>query len=86
MYHPADPDKSLSLSGLKREKLLHRVMSNGEILEHLPSLKEISEYSKSRLSMLAPEHKRFQNPHIYKIGISGRLRDLRNEMKHQHNK
>lgn len=86
MYHPADPDKSLSLSGLKRERLLHRVMSNGEILEDLPSLKEISEYSKSRLSMLAPEHKRFQNPHIYKIGISGRLRDLRNEMKQQHNK
>lgn len=86
MYHPADPDKWLSLSGLKQEKLLHRVMSEGKIVETLPSLEQISEYCQSRLARLAPEHKRFQNPHLYKVGISTRLRDLRNEMKRQHNK
>ena len=86
MHHPVDPDKLLSVSGLKKENLLHKVMSAGQIRGDLPSLKQISEYCANRLSRLAPEHKRFQNPHIYKVGLSARLRDLRNEMKHQHNK
>lgn len=86
MHHPVDPDKSLSVSGFKKENLLHKVMSAGQITGDLPSLKQISEYCANRLSRLAPEHKRFQNPHIYKVGLSARLRDLRNEMKHQHNK
>ena len=86
MYHPVDPDKSMSLQGLKREPILHPIMKDGRILEDLPSLKEISRYCMSRLAKLAPEHKRFENPHIYKVGISGMLRDLRNELKQQHNK
>lgn len=86
VYHPADPDKWLAVSGLKQEKLLHLVMSDGKIVESLPSLQHISEYCQSRLAKLAAGHKRFQNPHIYKVGISKSLRDLRNEMRRQHNK
>lgn len=86
MYHPIDPDKSLSLKGMKYEPLLRPVMEQGKILGNLPTLKEISAYAMDRLQSLAPEHKRFEYPHLYKIGISGRLRDLRNDMKQQHNK
>jgi nicotinate phosphoribosyltransferase len=86
MHHPVDTDKSMSLKGMKREPLLHPVMQDGRILHDLPSLKAIAAYCRERLARLAPEHKRFENPHIYKVGISSRLRDLRNELKHQHNK
>ena len=86
MHHPVDPEKSLSLNGLKKEKLLHQVMVEGKITDALPSLKQISEYCVQQLARLAPEHKRFQNPHIYKVGISTRLRDLRNELRLQHKK
>ena len=84
MHHPADPEKSLSVKGLKREPLLHPVMKNGRTAHDLPSLKDISTYCMSRLARLPQEHKRFENPHIYKVGISGRLRDLRNELRNQH--
>lgn len=84
MHHPADPEKFLSLKGLKQEPLLRRVMENGKILGALPSLKEISDYRKGRLERLPQEHKRFENPHIYKIGISTKLRDQRNELRNQH--
>lgn len=84
MHHPVDPEKSLSLKGLKKEILLHQVMTKGKITESLPSLAQISEYCMQQLARLAPEHKRFQNPHIYKVGISTRLRDLRNELRQQH--
>lgn len=86
MHHPIDPEKSLSLAGLKKENLLHQVMKDGKITGELPKLADISEYCKRQLARLAVEHKRFQNPHIYKVGISTSLRDLRNEMRLQHKK
>ncbi len=86
MYHPIDPDKSLAVEGLKHEPLLQPVMRDGKIIGTLPDLHEVATYSASRLAQLAPEHKRFEYPHIYKVGISGKLRDLRNELKRQHNR
>jgi nicotinate phosphoribosyltransferase len=84
MHHPADADKSLSLNRMRREPLLHQMMSNGKITQPLPSLADIAAYCQERLGRLAPEHKRFDNPHIYKVGISTRLRDLRNDLKQHH--
>jgi nicotinate phosphoribosyltransferase len=86
MHHPVDPDKSLSLKGMKSEALLHPVMEKGKIVQPLPSLKEISAYCTARLARLPQEYKRFENPHIYKVGLSQRLRDLRNELKNQYKK
>lgn len=84
MHHPYEPDKFLSIRGMEQEQLLQPRMKSGRITEAQPSLKEISDYCMQRLGQLPPEHKRFQNPHIYKVGISEPLRDLRNELKHQH--
>ena len=84
MYHPVDPDKLLFLKGMKSEPLLQPVMVKGKITQPLPSLKEISAYCRARLASLPQEYKRFENPHIYKVGISDRLRNLRNEMKIKH--
>jgi nicotinate phosphoribosyltransferase len=84
MYHPSDPDKSMHLKGMQQEPLLHLCMTNGTLTEQLPTLKEISAYCMSRLARVPEEHKRFQNPHLYKVGISEKLRNLRNELKQQH--
>ncbi|HET9486506.1 MAG TPA: nicotinate phosphoribosyltransferase [Chryseosolibacter sp.] len=84
MHHPAEPDKFLSLKGLKQEPLLRPLMESGRVTASLPSLQEIAAFSSSRLALLPTEHKRFENPHIYKIGLSPALRDLRNELKNQH--
>jgi nicotinamidase/pyrazinamidase len=56
-------------------------MENGRIVHGLPSLSEISKFCQSRLALLPEEHKRFDNPHIYKVGISEKLRDERNQLK-----
>ena len=40
----------------------------------------IQEFSKNRLGELPIEYKRFDNPHIYKVGLSKKLMDLRNEL------
>jgi nicotinate phosphoribosyltransferase len=60
------------------EPLLHKVMENGLRLKKPQSLSEIAQFSRNRLAKLPSEYKRFDNPHIYKIGISNKLQTERN--------
>ncbi|MEX2336503.1 MAG: nicotinate phosphoribosyltransferase, partial [Fulvivirga sp.] len=80
MFHPFEPFKSMELTGLKLEKLLQPVMLDGEIRMPFKSLTEIADYSKKRLLELPTEYKRFNNPHIYKIGISQDLKEERDRL------
>ena len=84
MHHPSEPDKSLILKGLTKEPLLHEVMSGGKMLKDHPPLKQIASYCQQRLKMVPQEHKRFYNPHIYKVGISDKLREERNQLRNQY--
>jgi nicotinate phosphoribosyltransferase len=84
MFHPVEPAKSMRFDGSKSEPLLHKVMEKGRILIEKKSLQEIAAYSQSRLAMLPQEYKRFQNPHAYKVGISGALQQLRNDLRNKY--
>lgn len=86
MHHPYEPHKSLSLKGMKREALLSEVMSNGKITIPKTSLEQVASYSQGRIALLPDEYKRFQNPHIYKVGISQQLKELRDQLIAQHKK
>lgn len=78
--HPIDLHRYTTVSGLKKEELLHKVVEKGETKIKNKSVYEISQYVKQRLELLPEEHKRFDNPHIYKIGISKKLLNLKNEL------
>lgn len=86
MLHPFEAGKSFSLKTFSLEPLLHKVMENGEIIKSLPAITEIASYSSQRLSQLPAEYKRFEFPHLYKVGISRKLHDLRDSLKQRHNK
>ena len=80
MHHPMYPLKSLSLIKTIKEPLLHKVMENGSRLNSTQSLSEIADYSRERLEKLPEEYKRFDNPHIYKVGISTNLKNERDRL------
>jgi nicotinate phosphoribosyltransferase len=80
MYHPTYPLKSLSLVNQPKEPVLHKVMENGQRVNKPFSLSEIAQYSRSRLEKLPQEYKRFDNPHIYKVGISNKLQNERDRL------
>jgi nicotinate phosphoribosyltransferase len=86
MIHPYEPDKSLRLDGMRREELLATVMEDGRRRDGTGTVDEIAAYARERLARLPAEHKRFENPHIYKVGLSERLIDLRNDLVHRHRK
>jgi nicotinate phosphoribosyltransferase len=83
MYHPYQPEKNKSLRGLHTEELLRTVMKDGERLVEKQSPYAIAGYVKERLTHLSEEHKRFEFPHIYKVGISKRLLDERTALVNQ---
>lgn len=80
IHHPFDPHKSTCIKTCEREPLLEKVMESGKRIAKPRSLNDIATYSKERLAMLPEEYKRFENPHIYRVGISDKLKKQRNDL------
>lgn len=79
MHHPFEP-KSLSIEHLRSEPLLHPVFEHGKRLDLPQDIRDIAQYSQGRMSLLSSEYKRFLNPHVYKVGLSERLYEERNQL------
>lgn len=80
MHNPTFPAQKTDLNGRSYEELLTPIIENGEVGSDLPDVKKIALYHKERLSKLQREFKRFDNPHIYKVGISSRLMETRDNL------
>lgn len=84
MHHPFVPHQSFAIEPNEVEPLLHPVMVRGKVVYDPPSLSQTVRYARERLEMLPAEYKRFENPHIYKVGISSRLKILMDDLIAQH--
>lgn len=84
MHHTFDPLKSLPVGEFRQEPQLHLVMQNGRRLSTPLPLNEIRQFSRKCLNRLPGEYKRFDNPHIYKVGISTRLKQERDQLIEMH--
>lgn len=84
IFHPTEAGKNKKIAQCQKESLIHQVMQDGQpfLTEHDP--KRIAAYTKSRLQQLPKEHKRFLNPHVYKVGISEELMNTRDQLAKQH--
>lgn len=80
MIHPFEKEKSMTLKGFPYEDVFHCHMKEGQITKKTPSVFEIREKAAERLSLLPDEHKRFDFPHIYKVGVSKKLVELQSEI------
>lgn len=85
LFHPYKPVTEKDVSGLRYENILHSFVENGEQVKEVPSISESAEYAKNELAKLNSEHKRFDNPHEYKVGVSRKLLELRNTIINKHN-
>lgn len=80
MHDPKESLKSLDISKFHKEAILQPMMVDGKRTTKPQSLTEIAKYSKDRLAKLPAEYKRFYYPHIYKVGISSKLKKEREEL------
>ncbi len=83
IYNPKFPEKMTDVAGLRFEHLLKPVYSGEKMLVEPMTPLQINGYLKERVALLPPEHRRFVRPHIYKVGISGKLLQLRTDLVHR---
>ena len=86
LYHPTQPDKKTEVCGLRKEQMLQPVYDQGALLFRMPSPMECHQYLNLRASQLPEEHKRFIMPHIFKVGISKELLEMRNYLVEKYKK
>lgn len=84
IFDPFEPRKSLDLEGCQAEPQLREVMRDGRITLEQRGLSHAAAWCRQRLALLPDEYKRFDNPHIYKVGISQSLHDLRTRLTNEH--
>lgn len=79
IFHPQNSDNNAVMKNFRRETIVSKVSENGNVLIGNKSIQEISDYRKYRISQLPEEYKRFEFPHIYKVGLSNNLKTLRDK-------
>ncbi|MFH0990519.1 MAG: nicotinate phosphoribosyltransferase [bacterium] len=79
IHHPIYPEQQSRLDRFTAEQILVPVMENGKPVLTQTTLQS-AEYARTRLAQIASEHKRFEHPHIYKVGISHNLLKLRTQL------
>ncbi|WP_423127794.1 nicotinate phosphoribosyltransferase [Gaoshiqia sp. Z1-71] len=84
IHHPAEPGKQKNISHCAKERLMQPVMKDGRSIVNQQKPQDIARYTLSRLKQLPEEHKRFLNPHVYKVGLSSELLELRNQLARRH--
>lgn len=78
--HPYIDYKTTDVKDLYAEEMLNKVIDDGKLISPAPSVEESRKYAQSQLSKLNEEHKRYENPHVYKVGISNKLFELKDEL------
>ncbi|HLF20376.1 MAG TPA: nicotinate phosphoribosyltransferase [Bacteroidota bacterium] len=80
IVHPFLSGQRSIVKEYKCEQLFSVVMKEGRSASDGFSPQNSAQYAKERLSRLAPEHKRFEFPHTYKVGISPEVLNLRSKL------
>lgn len=65
---------------LSSKVLLKPIVKNGKVVYPFPSLEELRQRTKQNLKLLPAEYKRLINPHIYTVGISKQLKELKEKL------
>lgn len=78
--HPTERWKTTIFEDYTLRKLLVTVIENGKLVYELPTLKSIKAYAEKEIASLSDEHKRLDNPHLYKVDLSDELYSLKSDM------
>lgn len=88
-YEIFDPNniwKRKTLYDYEVRELLVPIFEKGECVYESPSIQEIKAYCEEQVNTLWPESLRFENPQVYKVDLSKKLWDLKNELLSKYSK
>ncbi len=80
IFHPKETWKKTTFTDFTARPLSVKVIENGKLIGRLPSLGEIEAYAAREKETFWDEYKRLDNPHVYKVDLSKKLFDIKNEL------
>ena len=80
--HPAIAFQKTAVnrSAIRPDPVFFPVVRAGRQVADFPVLQATQAFARERFAMLPDEHKRFANPHTYRVGLSERLYELRQSL------
>jgi nicotinate phosphoribosyltransferase len=79
---PGNPLRRATIRSERRVELLVPVVAAGEPVYEFPSIEQIRAHRKNQLTELHDSYKRLTNPHEYKVGLTQKLWNLKEQMIH----
>lgn len=83
-YHPSNNFQFFKFAPAKAEPLLSIKIKNGERVAEPKTLKDIKKYAEKQLDSLDPTSKRILNPHIYKVSVTAKLKEVKDRLVMEH--
>ena len=80
IFDPENTWKKMTLCDYEVRPLLTPIFENGRLIYTLPTLAEISAYTKHEMDTFWDEYKRLHSPHRYKVDLSKPLYELKRSM------
>lgn len=80
IFHPKETWKRTTFTDYTVRPLTVQVIRGGELAMPLPSLADICAYAAREKESFWDEYKRNDNPHVYKVDLSQRLFDIKNQL------
>ena len=80
IFDPENTWKKMTLCDYEVRPLLTPIFENGRLVYTLPTLTEISAYTKHEMDTFWDEYKRLHSPHRYKVDLSKPLYELKRGM------
>lgn len=76
-YHPNNASQYFTFKPARVEPLLHLKIKDGKRVGNEVNLKDIKKYAEKQLDSLDATSKRLLNPHIYKVSLTEKLKNLK---------
>ena len=80
LFDPENTWKRMTVVDYSLRELLVPIFRSGNLVYHSPSLKTISAYAREELDTFWDEYKRLHSPHRYKVDLSQKLYDLKQDL------
>ena len=84
LVHPTETWKKTKITNYQVRELQVPIFKEGKLIYQYPTLEEQQSYCEKEYNSFYPEVTRLKMPHIYYVDLSDKLRELKNEMIHNH--
>lgn len=80
LFHPIETWKEHEVENFYAEPLIYTIVKDGELVYEFPKLMDVQAYSKGELAKFWEEYLRLDLPQLYKVDLSKKLYQLKNDM------